>query len=871
MRLLEREAALADLAAALDQAIAGSGAVAMVSGEAGVGKTSLLRAFTAEAAAARTLIGGCDDLAVPRALGPFLEIADQVPRLANRIEQEPVGAPSAVLDELRRDGPTLCIVEDAHWADEATLDVIHYVARRVEDVPALVVISFRDDEVGPDHPLRRALAAAPAARTRRIPLQPLSPAAVGILAGPGVDAASLYAVTGGNPFFVTEALSAGDGPTPPSVRDAVLSRVTRLGPDGREAAELVSVVPAQAERWLVDECLDAADVGLVDCEERGLLVIDGSFVRYRHELARRAVEEALPAARRAALNRTVLQALDRRGSSAARLAHHAWQADDADALVRHGFAAGREAAAARSHREAIDLLGRVARHDTMMGDEQRAELLELLSVEAYHGGEPEVAMRAREEAVAIRRELADPVATGAGLRWLSRIRWWARDRAGADEAADEAIRLLEEAPPGRELALALSNRSQLSMLAQRDADAIPWGERAIALADELGDIETLVHAQNNLGTALLQASLGGRVAGDAARGQALLDESAARAIEAGLDEHACRAFVNSAWMANDEARYADARRIADEGLAFAREREQVAFEEYLAALDALIDLETGDWARAEATAQALVSRPTLRQTVERIPALEVLGLIRARRGEPGARELLDEAWAFAESTRELQRIRPIACARAELAWLGGDLDAVDAATRDAYRLALEVGNLWDIGKLALWRHRAGVPEDIPAGLPAPFAREIAGDPAKAAAAWADLGVPYHRALALMQAGDPDSLLEAVAVLDALGATAVANLARDLARRAGAVRVPRGPRAATRENPVGLTVRQMQVLELIAQGLSNSQIADRLVVSPKTVEHHVAAILDKLGAANRGEAVEAARTLGVPLGPKPQGT
>ncbi len=864
MRLLEREAALADLTAALDEARAGAGAVAMVSGEAGVGKTTLLRAFAAQADAARTLIGGCDDLAVPRALGPFLEIADQVPRLLRRLEEEPVGAPRAMFDELRRDGPTLCVVEDAHWADEATLDVITHLARRMEDLPALLVISFRDDEVAPDHPLRRALAAAPTARARRITLAPLSAAAVGALAGPGVDAASLHAVTGGNPFFVTEALSAGDGPTPPSVRDAVLSRLARLGPDGREAAELVSVVPAQTERWLVDECLGPADAALADCEERGLLVIDGPVARFRHELARRAVEETLSGGRRAALNRAVLGALGRRGASAARLAHHAWQADDADSLVRHGIAAGREAAAARSHREAVDLLARVAEHDTMMGDEERAGVLELLSEEAYHSGHLEQSLAARQEALELRRDLGDPLATGATLRWLSRIRWLARDRAGAEMAADEAIVLLEECPPGRELAMALSNRAQLAMLAQRDDEAIPWGERAIALADELGDVETLVHAQINLGTALLQASLGDEALGDAVRGQALLEESATRAIETGLDEHACRALVNSAWMAKDAARYADARLTTERGLAFAREREQFVFEEYMLALNALIDLATGDWAAAEATAAGLVSSPTLRQTVVRIPALEVLGLIHARRGEPDATELLDDAWRFAESTQELQRIRPIACARGEVAWLADDPDAVDAATRDAYELALDVGNGRDIGELALWRHRAGVLDEVPQGCLDPFALEMAGNPRAAAAAWRDLGATYGQALALMQAADADSLLEAVALLDGLGATAVAALARDLARRTGATRVPRGPRASTRENPVGLTGRQMQVLGLVAQGLSNGQIAERLVVSPKTVEHHVAAVLDKLGAGNRGEAVTAARKLGVPL-------
>jgi len=239
----------------------------------------------------------------------------------------------------------------------------------------------------------------------------------------------------------------------------------------------------------------------------------------------------------------------------------------------------------------------------------------------------------------------------------------------------------------------------------------------------------------------------------------------------------------------------------------------------------------------------------------------------ARRGDPDATGLLDEAWSFAEATRELQRIRPIACAKAEVAWLAGDLDAVDAATRDAYELALQVGNRWDVGGLAIWRHRAGVLDDVPVALPPPFALELAGDPRGAAAAWADLGVPFSNALALIQAGDPDSLLEAVTRLDALGATAVANLARNLARRTGAARVPRGPRASTRENPVGLTGRQMQVLELVALGLSNGQIAERMVVSPKTVEHHVTAVLDKLGAGNRAEAVAAARKLGVALDPQ----
>ena len=233
--------ALSALEAAFGAVVAGRGGVALVSGEAGIGKSSLVRAFVAaERRATRVLAGGCDDLAVPRPLCPFLDIAGELPGLAAELGTSGVDAARVVLDELRRDGATICIVEDAHWADEATIDVLTFVARRIEAAPALLVVSFRDDEVGPEHPLRRALAAAPAGCTYRIELERLSVEAIGRLAGPEVDATSLRAITGGNPFFVREALTSGPGRTPASVRDAVLARAARLSTrrtGGRRARE----------------------------------------------------------------------------------------------------------------------------------------------------------------------------------------------------------------------------------------------------------------------------------------------------------------------------------------------------------------------------------------------------------------------------------------------------------------------------------------------------------------------------------------------------------------------------------------------------------------------------------------------------------
>ena len=620
--LLERDGELTALEAAFGEVVAGAGTVALVSGEAGIGKSSLVRAFVAaERRATRVLAGACDDLAVPRPLGPFLELG-----LAAELGTAGVDAARVVLDELRCDGATICIVEDAHWADEATLDVLTFVARRVETVPALLVVSFRDDEVGPDHPLHRALAATPPDALTGSSSSASASRRSARLAGADVDAASLLAITGGNPFFVREAL-ASPGRTPASVRDAVLARAARLSDGARAVAELVSVMPFRPTLSLVEECEDPE--GLAECERGGLLETDDDLVGFRHELARWAVEESLSAPRRRHLNRIVLRALERGNATPARLAHHASRAAEPEAIVRHGVGAARNAVAARSHREAAALLVRVLEHEDLLPPPDRAAALELLSEEAYYANQPELAVSARRRALALRRELGDPLATGATLRWLSRIHWLAGDRASAEQAGAEAVEQLEPFPESRELAMALSNRAQLAMLAQCDDDALLWGERAIALARTLGDREILVHAQTNVGVALSRSDL--------ERGLELLEQAAGLAIEAELDEHAGRAILNAAWLLMEARMHARAREVLEPGLALMRERDIVIYVEYLVATRALIDLATGDWDAADAAAAGLVAQPRLANAVARIPALEVVGLVRLRRGHAEAR------------------------------------------------------------------------------------------------------------------------------------------------------------------------------------------------------------------------------------------
>ena len=847
MLLLERSEPRGELRGAVDALVGGRSRVVLLHGEAGIGKTSLVQDFLeALPGGLRTLSGGCDDLLAPRPLGAVLELLDDVP--GHRIDL--TGHAGRQVYEVLGAEPTVCVVEDVHWADEATLDVLTYLARRIALIPLLLVLTFRDDELPADHPLRRTLAAAPPAHSRRIGLAPLSLDAVRRLAGPGADAEAVHRVAGGNPFLVSELLVGDGGDAPASVRDAVLGRYGRLGADARATAELVSVVPGRAEAWLIEDCLGAsADVE--SCEAQGLLVTDRDGVRFRHELARRVIEDALPGLRRREHNAVVLRALAAASAPDARLAHHAWQAGDADALVRYGLRAAARAAESRSHREAADLYVLVLRHDERLTPQHRADAWDACSTEAYAAGRNGVAASARERALALRRELGDPRRTSDTLRWLSRVRWTSGDRIGAEAAADEALAILTDGdvdePASRELAMALSNKSQLAMLAQRDDEAIRLGRRAAQLAEAVGDRETVVNAQVNIGSTLVRTDL------DA--GLALLERTAREAAEQGYDDPAGRALINAAWTAMDQHRLPTVERLIGQAMTLAEDGEWSLYLGYLQVMRAQLELARGDLAAARA---ALDQAPDAHPA----PALVARATIAVRRGDAEAEALLEQGWRVAVSTAELQRLRPMACIRAEWAWLHADPAAVDEATRDTYAIALDRGTPWDVGPLALWRRRGGVLDRVPDGLPEPYALELAGRAAAAADAWQRLGEPHSRALALLGSDRPEDVLQAIEILDRTGALAAVPLARGRLRALGVASVPRGRARTTRGNPAGLTDRQLDVLRLVGQGLTNREIAGRLVLSSKTVEHHVGAVFAKLGVTSRAEAAAAARVLGL---------
>ncbi|HMG42620.1 MAG TPA: AAA family ATPase [Acidimicrobiales bacterium] len=855
--LLEREDHLEALVAAFARVRdGGRGTLAVVVGEAGAGKTSLVRCLAAEhVPAGDVLWGACDSLRTPRPLGPIADIAAGVGGPVAAALDDDAGRDrvfTALLDHLRTlPRPQLVVVEDAHWADEATLDVLTLLGRRIGQTRALVVLTYRDDELDAGHPLRVLLGDVGGQIGCRVPVRPLSLEAVTVLAGDhAADPAELYAVTAGNPFYVTECLAAGATTVPATVRDAVLARAARLTPGARQVLDGVAVVPGGVDLELLDALVDEAGEALDACVEAGVLTAGAGVVTFRHELARLAIEDTVAPARRRALHRAALQALRKRGGVPdARLAFHAAEAGDVDAVLVHAPAAADHAAALGAHREAVTHLAQALRHAERVTLEQRADLWARQAAELYLVGRPDDAVDAYARAVEGYRELGDPAREGELLVASAGPRAELGDQREAAEAIGAAIDLLEGLGPSPELAVAYAGRCAQHMLARKLDEAERWAQRSIELCERLG-------RRDHLCFVLIQSGVGVLMAGDEAGHLRILRGMAIARAE-GWDHRVGLGLLQIGSGAGEVRRYDLAVPALREAIAFCDDRDLLAQMRYCQAWLARCELEQGHWDEAAALAGELVAKPST-TGVTRLTALTVLGKLRARRGDPGAWPALDEALALARANGHLQRLWPAAAARAEAAWLDGHaLGDEVTVVEEAHRLATGLAYPWAVDELSFWLWRAGQaipdPDPVPgAEATTPFALHRRGDAAGAAAAWSALGCPYEAALAGADSDDVDAVEAAHAELTRLGARPAAGYTAARLRALGG-RAVRGPNAATRANPFGLTPREVDVAGLLARQLTNAEIAARLFISAKTVDHHVSSILTKLGVGTRREA------------------
>lgn len=867
MSLLERESQLQVLSEALQRAAGGRGHTVLVTGEAGIGKTSLIEEFTRQAGVhARVLWGACEALFSPRPLGPLYDIAHTLGgALRTRLQTEanPLELFHGLLGEVRSHAqPTAIVLEDVHWADHATLDFVRFIARRIGQAPGLLVLSFRDDEVGADHPLTAVLGELPANARTRLRLPTLSRATVESMAkDAGRPSRDLYRTTGGNPFFVTEVLREGDDLLAPSVREAVLARARHLSDAGRAALDLISVAPDRVPLSTLGQALGQDMPGVEECIARGLLALDHEQVHFRHELARIAVEQALAPLKRLGLHRAFLQILTQstiEPASLARVAHHAVCANDSEAILRFAPQAAAEATRLHSYREAHALLSATLPYVDQLPARERAAFLEQRMRTCVVMNQGKEARAMSEAAYRLWEELGDDFARGSNLIARFEIDR-AHDPVSRLESLDHArraVELLEKFPPSAQLA---HGYACLAMqIGIDDADqARALRERALTLADQF---------ENRARIPILGRCIAAEWMAHGAGTPRLISQLLGEAKSAGDDIESMRAYQQMAVM-HFQARELDAlERCVREAAEFAREHE---FDHYLLAhslerYGAEAHAAYGRWEQAVATFESVAQRKMLPWWLRLVLAQLQAQLIRARQGEALDEAVMTESLKR-QSELSVNNVYVLHRTVAEIEWLRGRVEHGRAAAGVALDIAAKWGHEWVLGEATFWAslltggHIAqGSPPQM---LASPYALLFSGEARSAAEHWKQRGYLYDQGLSLML-GDEVDQREAIRVLDSLGARAAAERVRERMRSSGVRGIPHAPLASTRSNNAGLTDREVEILALLARGLTNADIAERLHRSIRTVENHVAAVLDKLGANSRLNAVAIARSRGL---------
>lgn len=857
MKLLERSSLLDELAAAWEASQAGAGSLVFVEGEAGAGKTSLVATFSQRlGTGVRFLTGNCDPLVTPAPLGP---IADVAPALGEDVLASLRGAgyPHHILGLiLERLGtqPTVLLLEDIHWADASTLDLIRFLGRRISDRRLLVIATHRVPQLVATDPLTVLfgdLATAPAVHWLSVP--PLSAAAVEELCrDTRHDPLEVHRITAGNAFFVAQLMAAEPGSVPRSITDSIVARAARLPPSAQAALGAAAVLGPRFELDLLSS-LGVAAEAIGDAVVEGLVAHGPApgELRFTHELVQLALEEAIPSPRRQHLHRQALIALRRkapRERSLAQLAHHALRASDATTILELVPMAAEEAARLHAHREAARHYQAALAWAPAGQTGLRADLLGRFSREAYLCGNLSSALAAAGEAEVLWEELGDRLKTGEALHWKSRLSMFAGRRADAEESSRRALTLLNGLLPGRELAMAYNNQAWLRMLACDFSTGAELSRRSISLSERLQDPGMRLQASVTLGASLFHVGV--------EEGRILLERCLEDALQADDDEAIGRSLWNLVLVSLIHRRYELAQATIERGLALCADRDLEYWRRFLTTAKAKWLLEQG---RLDAAAEMMSEQ--LAQTDSpimcRIIDLTVAARVGARAEGHLDAGLLDEALALTAVNPEMEPLLPVRPARAEAAWVTGDQSALEAEVRAGLQQTCLRADRWVAGELLVWARIAGIDVDADTAVAEPYGLVFGGEARRAAEYWLRLGCPHEAAVSLVASRDPIATGEAFTIAERAGAHGTAAAIARMLRELGVRRVPRGARPSTRRNPAGLTRREAEVLELIAQGMSNSAIARRLFLSPKTIEHHTSAILHKLGVESRAEAIRVA--------------
>jgi DNA-binding NarL/FixJ family response regulator/tetratricopeptide (TPR) repeat protein len=830
----------------------------LLCGESGAGKTSLVEAFVEQwVRDERVLWGVCDPLPTPRPLGPIHDLA---PRLAPAtravLEQgdQPYDIFTAVNDDLRT-APSVFVLDDLHWADQGTIDLLRFVLRRVSQTRSLVIGMLRDDEIGATHPMRALLgdvARSPRADTLATPA--LSVQAVqGLVGERPVDSVWLHRVTGGNAFFVCEMLDHEGDDLPTTVRDAVLARTSGLDPAAWDLLNLLTCSPGAIPDHLLaglGVTLPASraltDAGLIRRSSRG--------VAFRHDLCRLAIRSVIPPGAEPRLHKRLLDAYEAAShADSAVLTHHALGAKDVERIRRCALNAGIAAARSGAHTQACEFFTIALEQGGPLDKAKEAELLELLAWEFYLIDRLADAITACQRAMQIRQELGESAAVSANHHSLAVYQWYNAHRDLSESHAAQAMTALDEQTDDGDqlvqLGHAFAMQAYLAVQASDLDRAKSLIARARELAEKTGNFDLMIRVR-------LIENYGVVLNGDDSGRDAIL-----AILNSGpkhIDELYSGGWSNLTYFDVEQRRLDVAADLLDVTIPLMHEHDLPICRVWQMGSRARLQLMVGEWDDAAAEADRVLqgpSAPLARTWPNLIRALVDL----RKKGTTGAS--LDDAWRLACRFGEPIRMLPVAAAIVERAWLTGESDDRIPECRELLTGGPVTGLEWSRGELAVWLRRLGQRVDV-VGVAEPYRALLDGAYEAAAEDFHRRSMPYDAALALVDSGDPSLAARALDILDRLGADAVAGKVRRDLRAHGMPVVPARRRAATLANPAGLTTRQTEVLRLLDDGMTNAELAERLYLSVKTVDHHVSAILTKLDVTKRRDAVRKARELGL---------
>jgi DNA-binding CsgD family transcriptional regulator/tetratricopeptide (TPR) repeat protein len=873
MELLERKNDLAKLTLLWANASSGLGKTVLLTGEAGVGRTSYLQSFADEIKGSGLhIVGGCEPLSSPRPLGPLYDIAPRLGKsfaLSIRDQKNRSIVFSNLMEELTRIGKPICfVIEDIHWADSGTLDMIQYLGRRIDKLPILLLLSYRTCELGANHPLKAALGSLLTEHTERINLQPLSRASVSELAYKhSVRADLLFDLTQGNPFYLTEVLNTATDILPETVTRFIASKLAGLPSAARQLCELVSTIPNEAEISLISQISFGCEgkvygdnPDLVEgCTNSGLIFFTGTGLRYRHEIARRAVESSLGALKRKSWHSVMLEIMIRDQTlPKARLVHHAAQAGLGVLVLELAPQAAQEAGLAGAHREACHHFATAipfAKHATL---QVQATLYEGW---AYHGlmstSMDSRFVEALKRAITLWREIGNIERVGYNLRMLSVLNWSLGKIEDSFECVSEAISLLETIRPTPALAMAYSMRSQNFVAASDLTQAIISGEKAVEVATELDATEALVHSLCNLGTALMRAQK--------PEGEAMLKRCIAVGEAKGFHENTGVAYINYCESLLWQFRLEEAEKVANLGLDFVKKSGVLALSFSLMGLLAQIATMLNRFSEAQALAQKVLENATLSPLV-RWPALAAKAMHLNRLGHPDGIAKLDELVALSHRLSLPHHLLCASIMQVETYWISGDLPKAKQALDIALEQRDKETSPWIIGQLICWCHRLNAEIELSEVsnnvlIAKPYALETSGDIDAAAKWWGERGFAFEQAICLMHAGD-DGLVAAAKILTKLEATPAVHRLRQLARKLKIQGVKRGHYGSAASNSFHLTARELAILQFVANGLSDGEIAEKVARSKRTIQNHVGSLLSKVGVKNRLTLVSVVRRSGL---------